>query len=233
MPTASRVSSRVSRDVWLVVGASPGIEMYYAALCPMLSRLATITSNAGARLFAQPYRPDFYWVSDPAAVSLFAGVARDLQRRGTKLIGVTRPVPGSQRPQVYRPDVVVPLPHRGGGPLPFTPGRWVHPRLSGLLCLQYALHAGARAVVLAGMCGYASTRAVQVVDEVDGRLGPRGGNEYNGKWIAPFVQSCIDALPAVRFVVCGRPLYELRGPNMKVLDSPDQVARAVADLVGA
>ncbi len=223
----------MSNDVWLVLGSSPGVAAFYSALRPTLPRLATITANAGGILFEPPDRPDFYWVSDPAAVSLFSGVARDLQRRGTKLIGVTKPVPGSQRREVYSPDVVVPLPLRGGSARPFRPGAWVHPRLSGLLCLQYALHAGARAVVLAGMRGYASTRAVQVVDECDGRKGPRGGDEYNGQWIAPFVQSCIDVLPAVRFLLLGLPLYQIHGENLQVYESPSIAARVVSELVGA
>ena len=210
-------------SVWLVVGSAPGVETYYAALRPLLPRVQSITCNAGGKLYLPPDRPDYYWLSDPKAVPAFASVGQALQARGTRIISARMP----DRRSPLHADLVVDLPHRGGHFQAFRPKTWIHPRLSGLLCVEYALLAGAGAVAMIGFRGYSSTWLDRKVDEFDGRLGPPGGSQYNKNWIAPFLQSCVDALPGVRFIMGGRPLYPLMGGNVITTHSEAQTASAV------
>lgn len=218
-----------SDRTWLIVGSSPDAGDHFDVLLPLAG--VWMTCNAGWQLFLthDTYQgiwadrlkggrllPDHYWISDPVAAAAARRAIAMMAARGTRIITADRadfvvkslglPVEPHERVKLGAP------PEQPA----YTPGKPIHPTLSGLICLQYALDHGASRVILVGMSGYRSKESEIVTDSFDGRKGKAGGSDQTQYCIRPFIQSAINALPHVQFVVVGKLAYTLTGPNVSV-----------------
>lgn len=216
---------------WLVVGSSDGAEPFFDALIDRVDE--TITTNAGWQYFLtrlpEQVFPDHYWLSDHVACKLFRRPKRYFKAHGTEMITAQR----DELDAIYDRDMqdadrIIELPTRGDAPGSFTPGSYVHPRLSGLVCLQIAVNSlfasgGRGRVFCIGMEGYRSKPTRIVRDTFDGRMGKPAGRDQTFKWIKPFTQSVVDALPGVEFVLCGKLTYRVSGPNVKHFQHADEL----------
>jgi hypothetical protein len=213
---------------WLVLGSSPSAPRFYDALWPAAWRMTTITTNSGWQMMlvadtCLPTVPDYYFLSDPVAIELHARAARYMQKRGTTIIAKQSAAQGlgiglddSQILRVPLADYA----ERGD----WTPGQYLNGRCSGAICLQHAVNAGAREIYLVGMDGYASQGKQIVRDSFDGRVGKSSGKTITDSWYAPLIQSIVAATPHIRYIVCGKPRYELAGSNVSIINDPNQLA---------
>ena len=218
------------QKTWLIVGSGLSAPEYFDALvdrlCPVVGPSATtITCNAGIHLFwtreGAPLPPTYYWLSDAKACELFGRYARVAQAEGTKIVTARRNESGLDIRGLGNADMLVDLPERGPGFLPFTPGSYVHARFSGLIITQFALNMGATRVVWCGFDGYRSSPGAGIVQETfDGRTGKPKGHEHTQTWLGPFMQSVIYGCPHATFFFFGKPRYRLTGRNLTVIRAP-------------
>ena len=203
---------------WLIVGGGPsGADTFDAVMaCPSWRAGMSVATNSGIHLFFShidgPFYPDFYLLLDSKAVEIHHRWALAARRHGTMLVSCERNDPFGIR-GTPEADIRLPLPMFDRTPRPFRQGAYVHARYSGLLCLQLALNCGAERVGLIGFDGYRSHAGRQRPDTLDGRDGPATGVDGTRDFIAPFLQSCIDANPDVEFIQFGPTTYQLSGDN--------------------
>ena len=221
---------------WYVVGSAPGAAEYFDALvatpCPD-HRPRWITANAGAWLFLtakpSPTRPCLYWLSDMVACQLFGRAADRFRSRGTEVVTLERDAKALQDRGLGDATTIEVEDQRQR----FAADRWVHPRLSGLMCLQIAAKhtKPGGTIVMAGMTGYISSHGTVCVDTLDGRLGKEQGTHHTANYIAPFIQSTIEARPDVRFIFCGKPAgFSLEGDNVDIVVSGAELRNALTEV---
>lgn len=217
-------------ETWLVVGSSPSVLDTFAGAVVMHYDAVTITTNAGIGLFERDpaLRLDYYHLYDMVACKMFSSRAYAMHKRGTVVVTPRRCESALKERGLLRcdPELINLREPRdeysvnSAGEVFYTPGVEISARLSGLLCLQYALNRGAKTVVLVGFDGYRSTGNNIVADTFDGRMGKEAGTLHTRHRIQPFVQSAIDRCPEVDFIQYGRPGYHLEGDNYYPIEGP-------------
>ncbi|MCC6679871.1 MAG: hypothetical protein IT445_03115 [Phycisphaeraceae bacterium] len=231
------------RKTWLLVGSALSAERFFD---PAL-RLAidhgwrTATSNGGWQLFTTtPFKgealgwivPDWFWLSDHEACAMPAHrrALRLMRSLGTKLVTAELRDPALYQVRgLGEPDAISPAPTPGSDRRhPYVPGEWCRPKYSGLMLLQWVLNTQSPArVILVGYDGYGSKPDQIVRETIDGRLGKTSGWNDTLSIIAPFVQSCVDALAGTEFVICGRPAWcfdpTVARENLTILHDPTEL----------
>lgn len=220
-------------NTWAVIGGGPSAPEYFDAALRCAD--TWITCNSGWQLFAAHrgqaglyadqllggrVLPHVYYLRDERAWQLHGRAVAFMRDFGVRVVTLQRASASRWAAAIDGRDEVLALATSGAQDDCFVQGKWVHPRLSGLFILQYALNHGARRVILVGLDGYASKPKRIVPDGFDGRAGNAGGQELTAQWIRPFTQSCVEARADARFVVCGRPRYRIEGPNVRHVTDP-------------
>lgn len=203
---------------WMIVGSSPSASAFIDAALAAHPDATLITANAGIGLLvsAVPTRwPHHYWLSDHVACVDYARWKRAARAQGTIIYTLDRTPYGLTQRGMQDADVFLQLDEPVDGPAHYEPGGRTHPRLSGLICLQYAaeclpiLAGVSHRIVLVGFDGYVSTPDQLQVDNFDGRLGKAAGAEQTRTLIEPFVRTLVAARRDIDFTLYGRPNYPL------------------------
>ena len=168
--------------------------------------------------------PDYYLVTDSRACKLWADEARQHRKvNGTQLITLRRLDSALKTRGVFDYDhFLAPSGEEGA---PFQRGSYVFTSTSGQYCVQFAINNGAKTVHLIGLEGYDSTNKQDTeIDYFDGRAGPHNGPTHNAR-TAQFLRSLVEAVPDVKLRFYGRPRFPVSGPNLRVINTPDQAYR--------
>jgi hypothetical protein len=177
-----------------------------------------LTTNSGYMLLSGPKElPRYYWMSDIVAMQRHRKVASAMQEDGTKIVTGVHSVEKVRRHGI-EPDVVIPISISAESPV-FVRGKYTNARTSGGILTQIAVNLlAATRVLLVGMDGYRSSPQRVVVDTFDGVRGKPGLWDVTQNWQKPMLWSICSACPAVEFVWCGHPNYELPVlPNVTVI----------------
>ena len=101
---------------------------------------------------------------------------------------------------------------------PWTPGTPFMGRASGLMTLQFVCEQQPTEVWLAGYEGYTSDARHRVTEYFDG---VSKGGPVAAKWTRDFygpqLREIMIGCPGVRFVMVGKPTYEIEAPNLEIL----------------
>jgi len=217
-------------STWLVVGSALSAPRYFDQALALAD--VTITCNAGIYLWLTadpPAIPTYYWLSDSQACELFPRCRRFVQKRGSKIITLARSPGGLAIRDLDSADLLLDLPERPELGPAFIRGQWIHPVLSGLICLQFALNHGPGKLICVGMNGYKSKPGEATPDTFDGRSGKPNASMHTREWIQPFTQSAVSACPDVKFIFAGKLQYELTGRNVVMVDDPAALWLACQD----
>lgn len=215
-------------ETWLIVGSSPSMPRWFDLLLGHAD--TTITTNAGILEFLgnpdRSLRPDYYLLFDSFAARQFGRYAATAMGLGTMLITKRFADPDAAPWPLEQAAYTLPLPDRGPEPQ-FVRGRYTHPRLSGLVCLQFAINFGRPdRIILCGFEGYRSNAHRIERDTFDGRPGKAAGEDHTLNWSRPFIRQAIEVCRDIQFVICGSttrvPGEKWGAPNLTVYNRPDQ-----------
>lgn len=199
-------------STWLVLGGSPSAPVGFAWGISAYPEAITITTNSGILLHPSPH---FYFLSDQGACRRFSADAHKARAKyGTILLTPKREHSALVQRGVDDFDCFLELVEPLDQQPVFVRGQHTSCRFSGLFALQVALNSGANHVILAGMDGYEGHGAV---DSWDGLTSKDHAGLQTALWIAPFMQSAIDACPDVKFTVVGKPVYGWLGENLEIV----------------
>lgn len=196
---------------WIVCGAGPDARKMLALALARHPHAVTITTNSGIRLFKEPDRPDYYFLMDMHGCRIYHDEALAIQRLGSRLVTLRRDKAALKQRQVDHFDEFVPI---VGGYEQFT-RNGLTARLSGLLCMQYALMRGARELHLVGMNGYTGRPGGDYHGHDAPVMSHRRLRSLTENVIEPFTQAAVDACSDVEFVFYGRLNYSVGGPNVR------------------
>lgn len=196
---------------WIVCGAGPDVRQMLALARARHPHAVTITTNSGIRLWAEPDRPDYYFLTDMHGCQIYHDEARAIQSRGSRLITLRRDKSALKQRRVDHFDEFVPM---VGGYEQFT-RKGLTARLSGLLCMQYALMRGARELHLVGLNGYTGRPGGDYYEQDAPITAHRRLRMHTDETIQPFTQAAVDACQDVDFVFYGRLNYSVGGPNVR------------------
>jgi hypothetical protein len=193
---------------WIILGSSPLARQAYATARQMAPDTPVITCNQG--LSIEP-DPDFYFLSDCKACTLFSrdGKAASKRNGRTKTVTLRRDAHAMKMRTVDDFDLVV----REGHPYePF--------QLSGLWCTEFAIRFGyATRLLLCGMDGYNPEIGVGDYAEglplVDCKHGP--GKDLTATVIIPLSTRIASKYPQVHFLQIGAPCYRIEKANWEVV----------------
>lgn len=210
------------RDTWIVLGSSPTAKagLRSARELDGSGAFTTITTNGGIRIMPNP---DWFLFHDPLSVMRYRREYRAARRNGTKIIKSL--LEGRIQPMGLREvkgDVVL---HTGRQVKPdeqpmYQFGKSISPGTSGALCAQFAANNHAKRILLIGMEGYLSQENDIGVETFYGSKGHRRQHERTLTRYGPFMASMCAALPKVKFIWYGVPVYEdcLRGmANVEII----------------
>jgi hypothetical protein len=199
------------RHEWIVIGSSPSAAESLQRAYARNPLAKTITTNRGHALFRGDRGPDVYHLHDMNACQIHHADALRMAGKGVWLTTLRRQSERALRDRgVDGFDEFLELASHDH-PGRFQRGQYASCGLSGLICLQYVLNHGATHVHLVGMEGYADDEHY-----FDGSedLGAEKNKRFTTTLIQPFIQSCIDACPDVRFTFYGNLNYEVSGSNV-------------------
>ncbi|HUT92361.1 MAG TPA: acylneuraminate cytidylyltransferase family protein [Thermoguttaceae bacterium] len=203
------------QDQWIIVGSSISAREGFAAARVACPTAMTITTNRGHILFEEANdRPDVYHIHDMVACKIHQEHCRAFKAKGSHLITINRSQRALNDRGVAWFDEFLEL---AGQDYPgkFVKGCYSSCGLSGLMCLQYALNNGAHHVHLVGMEGYGE-EGHYFNGEPDMSL--TKNLRFTTTLIQPFVQSCIDACPDVKFTFYGKLNYTVSGRNVNIIE---------------
>lgn len=196
---------------WIVCGAGPDAPKMLAVAKRRYPHSTTITTNSGIRLFREPDRPDYYFLTDMYGCQIYHDEAVAIQARGSRLLTLRRDKSALKQRRVDHFDEFIPM---VGGYEQFT-RKGLTARLSGLLCMQYALMRGARELHLVGLNGYTGRPGGDYYEQDAPVTAHRRLRNHTENTIAPFTQAAVEACPDVDFVFYGRLNYSVGGPNVR------------------
>ena len=225
---------------WLVLGTGPSAARFVDAALDQCQ--AVITTNSGWELLAtSPQLPLWlgpdadvagtlaYFLSDAVACRRYQRTAALCRRLGVRVVSLAREADSLEQRGLSPSDTLIPLVHGQA----YRRGQHADVSLSGLHCLQYACNQDPACVVLVGHEGYSSSPSKRVVDCWDGlTLGPEHGLAKTYGVIQPFMASVMRARPDIRFVVCGKPHWELPlgTYNHWLVETPEDLAAQMSRL---
>lgn len=200
-------------QAWIVCGSGPDAREMLAEARRRYPHARTITTNQGIELFPAPDRPDVYWLSDMHACQIYHDQAMAAQARGTRLVTMRREPRALRERRLDRFDQFVPG-GSGGAYNQFVRGAYTA-GLSGLLCLSYAIHHGARQIHLVGMNGYTGQAGEDYfAGHEPGNPGP-GRQSHTAAIIEPFVQQAANGCPDIDYILYGRLNWRASGANVR------------------
>ncbi len=185
---------------WIVCGAGPDAPQMLALARARHPQARIITTNEGISLFPAPDRPDVYFLTDSYGCQIYHDQAMAAQQRGTWLVTPNREARALKTRRVDQFDEFA------GG---------FEGTLSGLMCLEYAVHHGARQIHLVGMNGYTGEKNG---DYFDGHEPTNTGAKritHTQVCIEPFTQRLVASHPEVEFTFYGRLNYRVQGENVR------------------
>ena len=165
----------MSKSTWLVLGSSLSAPDYLKKVSGEYD--ISIATNVGINLL----QPDYYFLSDKLAISKHLTKAIEMQKLGMKLIMRENRLEADINIEFGKPKVNQ----------TFVRGEYVHPRFSGLICMQFAINSGATKILVVGHGGYGSS----------------------GQWVPSFMQSMVNVCPDIQFVFYGDLTYTITGNN--------------------
>jgi CMP-N,N'-diacetyllegionaminic acid synthase len=198
-------------QAWIVCGAGPDVRQMLALARAKYPHAVTITTNSGIRLFKEPDRPDYYFLTDMHGCRIYHDEAKAIQARGSRLVTLRRDKSALKQRRLDHFDEFIPM---AGGPGQFT-RKGLSAQLSGLLCMQYALMRGARELHLVGMNGYTGRPGGDYYEQDAPVMSHRKLRSHTENVIGPFTQAAVEACPDVDFVFYGRLNYRVGGPNVR------------------
>ncbi len=201
---------------WIVVGASPSAEIALRKAVARRPDSMRMTTNAGIHLFNGD-RLDYYWLTDKYACENHRADREAAIKRGTQIVTFDSGVEFLKKRGLENADVFI-SPKPRIGPAPHYKYRQnIDICFSGMWCVQFALDHDATELHLCGLEGYRSTRGDRCVEYFNGKTGLKLGQDYTRIYIRPFLQSCLDECPDTKFILYGKPAYEITGPNLEVV----------------
>lgn len=208
-------------QAWIVCGSGPDARENLAIARARLPHAQVICTNMGIRLFEPPDRPDVYFLTDMRGCQLYHDDAKAAKSRGTRLVTLRRAPQAIKQRRLEHFDQFVPILNQ---PNVFVRNAYTA-GLSGLLCLQYAINAGAREIHLVGMNGYTGQRNGDYFDAYEPENKGRRRAMHTENVIGPFIQAAIDGCPDVEFVFWGQVNYPAAGPNVRRIVPRKEMAK--------
>ncbi len=201
--------------------------------------VTTITTNRGLKLMP---RPKYYVCFCRHAERMFRDLYKRAQANGTKIvcgnyklpkltadhpiINVVNerppPLTGKQRgrnmAQVHPCDVVFNVGPWYKDAQPWSPGIPFMGRASGLMTTQFVCEQEPTEVWFAGFEGYTSNASRKVTEYFDGvSVGGPVAAKWTREFYAPQLRQIMLGCPDVKFVMVGRPTYEIAAPNLEII----------------
>jgi len=182
----------MSKSTWLVLGSSLSAPDYLKKVSGEYD--ISIATNVGINLL----QPDYYFLSDKLAISKHLTKAIEMQKLGMKLIMRENRLEADINIELGKPKVNQ----------TFVRGEYVHPRFSGLICMQFAINSGATKILVVGHGGY---NELDPGPDVHSKSSNWRGHSL--LWIPSFMQSMVNVCPDIQFVFYGDLTYTITGNN--------------------
>lgn len=226
----------------MILGSSPNApNLKRAATILIEYPFLTITTNRGLKLWPTP---NYYVCFCRIAEGYYRDLYKAAQANGTKIVCGNYKLPVSQpcrdhpiinivgheppaltprqrarnMAQVHPCDVTFNVGPWYQNAQPWQPGIPFMGRASGLMTLQFVCEQQPTEVWLAGFEGYTSDASHSVTEYFDG---VSKGGPVAAKWTrdfyAPQLREIMIGCPDVRFVMAGKPTYEIEAPNLEIL----------------